>query len=85
MKNILKNLLFLSVISLAFSSCLKNKSYTCECTYVAGFTLPTGTPNKVETFTVQGRLREQASDNCSIDNSGKYSVQGYSGTCILKD
>ncbi|HMN33555.1 MAG TPA: hypothetical protein PKA54_09290 [Chitinophagaceae bacterium] len=72
-------------ISMFFTSCLKNKSYTCECTYVPGFTLPAGTPEKIEKFTVQGRLREQAADNCSIDNEGKYTVQGYDGNCRLLD
>lgn len=82
----MKKILFISICSMTiFSSCLKEKSYTCECTYVAGMTLPSGTPNKVETLTVKARLREQASDNCSIDNEGKYTTQGYKGTCILKD
>ena len=68
-----------------FTSCLKESSYNCECTYVANIPpLPAGTPNKVETLTVKARLREQASDNCSIDNEGKYSTQNYRGTCVLK-
>lgn len=71
--------------SVFLTSCLKNKSYKCECTYVPGFTHPAGTPNKVETLTVQGRLREQASDNCDLDNSNKYATQDYHGTCVLKD
>ena len=69
-----------------FSSCLKESSYTCECTYVPrNPPLPAGTPNKVETLTIKARLREQASDDCSIDNEGKYFSQGYDGTCILKN
>ena len=69
-----------------FSSCLKESSYTCECTYVPNIPPnPAGTPNKVETLTVKARLREAASDDCSIDNEGKYTTQGYKGTCVLKD
>lgn len=81
----MKNLFIISFAMLAFTSCIKVKSYTCECTYVAGMSLPSGTPNKVETLTVKARLREAASDDCAIDNEGKYATQGYKGTCILKD
>ncbi len=84
----MKKLLFIIgavSLTLFFSSCLKNKSYTCECTYVPDFTKPAGTPEKHEKFTVQGRLREQASDNCQIDNENKYAGQGYDGNCRLVD
>jgi hypothetical protein len=45
---------------------------------------PSGTPNKVETVKVSGRIKEDAASNCSIDNEGKYFTQHYDGTCILK-
>lgn len=80
----MKNLLFFAIVVCGLSSCIKNKEYQCECVYVAGFTLPQGTPNKIETHTVEGRIREQAADNCHFDYQGKYDVQGYSGTCTLK-
>ena len=83
----MKKISFIALCSIAiFSSCVKEKSYTCECTYVPNIPPnPVGTPNKVESLTVKGRLREQASDNCAIDNEGKYTTQGYKGTCVLKD
>lgn len=83
----MKKIGLFSIFSTALlSSCLKDKSYTCECTYVPNsITFPAGTPNKIEFLTVHGRFREQATDNCSFDNEGKYLSQGYSGTCILKD
>ncbi|MBK7589746.1 MAG: hypothetical protein IPI22_16165 [Bacteroidetes bacterium] len=83
----MKKLFLIAFCSITiFSSCVKEKSYTCECTYVPNIPPnPVGTPNKVESLTVKARLREQASDNCSIDNENKYTTQGYKGTCILKD
>lgn len=80
----MKKLFLYLIVLLTLSSCLKNKSYQCECVYVAGFTLPPGTPNINESHTVEGRIREQASDNCQFDYESKYNVQGYSGTCALK-
>jgi hypothetical protein len=81
-KTILWSVLGISLLT----SCLKEKDYTCECTYVPTIPPnPIGTPNKVETLTIKARLREQAADDCSIDNEGKYANQFYRGTCILKD
>ncbi len=83
----MKKLLILTFFSVSIlSSCLKETSYNCECTYVPNIPpLPAGTPNKVENLTVKARLREAASDDCSIDNESKYTSQQYKGTCILKD
>ncbi|MBK7692676.1 MAG: hypothetical protein IPK62_00655 [Bacteroidetes bacterium] len=81
MKQIVLGLLLVSFMS----SCLKSKDYDCECTYVPMAAWhPPGTPNKVETVKVSGRIKEDAASNCSIDNEGKYFTQHYDGTCILK-
>ncbi|MEZ5046418.1 MAG: hypothetical protein R2831_05450 [Chitinophagaceae bacterium] len=65
------------------TSCLSEKNYDCECTYVADSLGPAaGQPNKVENTTVKGRFREDAEIECSFE--GKYITQGYSGTCLLK-
>ena len=82
----MKKLILFSFLAITFSSCLKEKSYNCECTYVPNSSWhPVGTPNKVETLTVKGRIREDAASDCSIDNEGKYTTQYYKGTCVLKD
>jgi hypothetical protein len=81
----MKKIIFGLLIVSAMTSCLKSKDYNCECTYVPMAAWhPTGTPNKVETVVVSGRIKEDAASNCSIDNEGKYFTQHYDGTCILK-
>ena len=53
----MKKLFLIAFCSIAiFSSCVKEKSYTCECTYVPNIPPnPVGTPNKVESLTVKAR------------------------------
>ena len=82
-----KLLLIVPVIAFflfAFTSCLKDKNYTCECTYVPSATGPNaGEPNKTETAVVKGRIREDADFDC-FSLEGKYINQFYSGTCLIK-
>jgi len=79
----MKKLILLACIAVSFASCLQEKSYNCECTYVPSIPPnPVGTANKVETTTVKGRLREDADVNCAFE--GKYMTQFYAGTCTLK-
>jgi hypothetical protein len=81
----MKNVIICLLVISSLSSCLKSKDYDCECTYVPDSAWhPSGTPNKVETVKVSGRIKEDAASNCSIDNEGKYVTQYYHGTCILK-
>ncbi len=81
----MKNLILGFIVLSSLSSCLQSKDYDCECTYVPMAAWhPVGTPNKVETVKVSGRIKEDAASNCSIDNEGKYFTQHYDGTCILK-
>jgi hypothetical protein len=73
-----------SIIVIAtFSSCAKEKDFTCECTYVpSALHYPAGTPNKVETNIVKGFTAQDADVNCSF--RGKYMTQFYTGTCLIK-
>lgn len=66
------------------TSCLKDKDYTCECTYIPDALGPNADePNKTETSQVKGRIRENADFAC-FDLQGKYISQFYKGTCQIK-
>jgi hypothetical protein len=79
----MKKIILLIAIVISLTSCLKEKLFLCECTYVpSSINYPVGTPNKVETNTVKGYNTADADGNCNFD--GKYSNQFYQGTCLIK-
>lgn len=79
----MKKIILFALPIMIFGSCVQEKSYDCECTYVPDTNwLPSGTPNKVENTNVKGRFREDADIECSFET--KYANQHYTGSCYLK-
>lgn len=75
---------FLSAVLLSTTSCIKEKTYTCECTYVASSSGPnSGQPNKVERESLKTSFFATAEVDCA-KLEDKYSSQHYSGSCLLK-
>lgn len=82
----MKYILLCLCLFVLFTSCVKEKSYTCECVYVPMAAWhPSGTANINETHTVKGIVRDDAASDCSIDYEGKYFTQHYDGTCTLSN
>lgn len=77
-------LLALPLLFMCFASCLQEKDYTCECTYVPNVMADSNATTKTETFTVKGRILEQVRFQCQFDYEDKYFGQHYDGVCDIK-
>lgn len=86
----MKKLLFvpLALCLLTSTSCVKKiiddasggvKDRQCDCTYISP-----SLPEKKESTTIKNKNQWDGEMDCST-LSGKYSVEGYSGTCLLSN
>lgn len=67
----------------AFSSCLSEKDYTCECDYiVSNVNQDPNAQDFQETSTVKARILEDARSECGF-LEGKYATD-HNGTCVIQ-
>lgn len=85
--------LFYLLPLLAFTSCVKINAdsttptdpnlivgdYVCDCTYISA----NSEPKKEEATKLSGKTKMDASFDCD-KLEGKYTIQFYTGTCVLK-